>query len=879
MRISHIGIVASLLLVSLSGLIIYETRDASAGAFAVDYNSSVSCTGGNSYIYVAGTSASYSFANSEAKPNSHKDIAIFKYDTSNGDILWFRTWETTQYVYDYAVATSIYATLDYVYVAGYIKGIGQRTDTDIVLLKYNIDGTPVTGEYFPVLEHARMGDDYINSLVLRSGYLYTAGYTSTGTPGDYDIFCRRYESNGYYSEAMPYYDWTTTKDIGLYNNNPNSDDKIFSMIATEDYLFLAGSTNAWEVPLSQNRDLLLMKLNRATGTIIRNDGGDPTRWPIHWDNAHASTDVAVYSITFDKYAVNPTDFYVVGEYLGIFCQHVAVYQKYNFQGSLSWGMGYSGPGAGNFDTHGRSIAVDASFLYMTGDYYLPWQGQGQGPGHYRAFVWKGNPANGQMGPNGWDLSWGGASDGYGYAIGVDRYNPANIFIVGSSNSYSASVWDMGVVKYAPDGSLTWYKIFGESYSDYGNAIAHDDDYSLYVVGSTNSYSDGKDRIYTSGPDSNAFIAKYDTSGQLLWYSVWDGYGYDDCAYAIAYYSSYVYIAGYTTKSIAGGGTSQMIFVLRADSSNGHIMGNVKYYDSLSATDACAYALAVYDTRLYVTGFQQVWDGISSVYTKDVIVLSYDLTQPNWPLVNGWPVYWTRIGDNYDDCAYAIAIAYYYGPIAIIVGETNYPFAGSGGGYDGFFEELDLTTKTWIFDDQSGQHPGLIGGTGDDRTTGLTLRYNDDGSLNCIYATGYIYIPADTHYHPFVAKYLLNSNWDMWRVTTGSAGDNDERGFSITSIPQTSPYQIIVAGTRDSSQGVVIRYSENNQNVGSRGFDIPWGGGAVTTGCKSVTLIGTDYYTAGYAYTTQLNYGGSYDAQILKFAWNNQQGPTWVKLWG
>ena len=80
-------------------------------------------------------------------------------------------------------------------------------------------------------------------------------------------------------------------------------------------------------------------------------------------------------------------------------------------------------------------------------------------------------------------------------------------------AYTANT-DAFAAKLDPSGNLLWNTFLGGSGSDSGSAIAVDASGNVYVGGYSNGTWGSPVRAYTAGYD--AFAAKLDSAGNLLW---------------------------------------------------------------------------------------------------------------------------------------------------------------------------------------------------------------------------------------------------------------------------------------------------------------------------------------------------------------------------
>jgi len=135
----------------------------------------------------------------------------------------------------------------------------------------------------------------------------------------------------------------------------------------------------------------------------------------------------------------------------------------------------------------------------------------------------------------------------------DCSSNSNIATTGSYQSSMNGPNDAFLVKFDSSGQRLWGTYFGGNTNDYGKKIICDSADNIYLTGNTNSTDLASSGAYQSnfgGSSNDAFIAKFNTSGVLQWASYFGGEGIDNPA-AISYNGSgEIYIAGATT-SITG----------------------------------------------------------------------------------------------------------------------------------------------------------------------------------------------------------------------------------------------------------------------------------------------------------------------------------------
>ncbi len=136
----------------------------------------------------------------------------------------------------------------------------------------------------------------------------------------------------------------------------------------------------------------------------------------------------------------------------------------------------------------------------------------------------------------WNTFLGGSGGEAGNDIALDA--SGNIYVVGDSDAdwggtpvraYTAAGYDAFVAKLDPSGALLWHTFLGGSLDDYGNGIALDGSGNIYVTGWSDANVSGAwscpvDCTVTSLNDVDAFVAKLDNDGNLLWNTFTGGTG-------------------------------------------------------------------------------------------------------------------------------------------------------------------------------------------------------------------------------------------------------------------------------------------------------------------------------------------------------------------
>lgn len=178
--------------------------------------------------------------------------------------------------------------------------------------------------------------------------------------------------------------------------------------------------------------------------------------------------------------------------------------KYNSQGARQWTTQF---GAVNGD-YCTAIAVDGQgSLYVTGIT----EGNLGGPsaGAYDAFVAKFDAAGNRL----WTKQIG--TSAYDYSLGVSADLLGNVFISGHTGGAlggpNAGEVDAFVAKFDGAGNLQWNRQLGSSGADECSNVSADGLGNVYIAGSTQGNLGG-----SNAGGFDAFLAKYNSTGTLLW---------------------------------------------------------------------------------------------------------------------------------------------------------------------------------------------------------------------------------------------------------------------------------------------------------------------------------------------------------------------------
>jgi hypothetical protein len=139
-------------------------------------------------------------------------------------------------------------------------------------------------------------------------------------------------------------------------------------------------------------------------------------------------------------------------------------------------------------------------------------------------------------------------DGYesGFAVTVD--GSGNVYVAGDGNSTwgdpvraFSGIKDAFAAKLDYEGNLVWHTFLGGSGHDYGYGIAVDEAGNAYVIGNSNSSWGDPVQVYSGEMD--AFLAVLDSSGNLVWNTFLGGSRRDYGSDVAVDGDGYAYVAG------------------------------------------------------------------------------------------------------------------------------------------------------------------------------------------------------------------------------------------------------------------------------------------------------------------------------------------------
>jgi len=201
----------------------------------------------------------------------------------------------------------------------------------------------------------------------------------------------------------------------------------------------------------------------------------------------------------------------------------------------------------------------------------------------------------------WVRQFGGRGADHATGVAVDAQGDAYVSGFTSNRlptADSVGAGDAFLAKLGPDGTLLWLRQFGTSGADYARSVAVDATGNVFVGGDTNGTSPGN---VSSGGDGDAFVAKFDASGDLVWLRQFGSTAADKITAVATDARGDVLAAGTTGGSLptnrALGGSDA--FIVKLDGNGARVW--LRQYGSQGAD--YAYAVAVDRSGgAFTTGF-------------------------------------------------------------------------------------------------------------------------------------------------------------------------------------------------------------------------------------------------------------------------------------
>ncbi|MFX0074809.1 MAG: hypothetical protein ACFE96_05170 [Candidatus Hermodarchaeota archaeon] len=137
-----------------------------------------------------------------------------------------------------------------------------------------------------------------------------------------------------------------------------------------------------------------------------------------------------------------------------------------------------------------------------------------------------------IGEQTWVRHWGGINDDIAYDLSIDSFD--NIFIVGLTKSFDDVDGDAIILKYNVSGHLQWNITWGGSQFDTATSIDIDSTHNFYIGGLSQSFGD---------TDGDAFLVKFDSNWVEQWNTTWGGSDTEEVGCVHVDNNDNIYISG------------------------------------------------------------------------------------------------------------------------------------------------------------------------------------------------------------------------------------------------------------------------------------------------------------------------------------------------
>lgn len=327
------------------------------------------------------------------------------------------------------------------------------------------------------------------------------------------------------------------RDLVLYRLDPDSNEmwpappifgamynqQAYIVAVAGDTVYSAGRTcRGLDVNLC---DMFLTAVDRISGDTL---------WSTTWDQGFGYEEI-------DGLMIGNDGIYITGWTLGDTSGMDIALHKLDFSGNIVWTNTWGGPLWDHQDGH---AVMDDSVIYLAGLYggaLLDLEGE--------ALLAKFSRADGsyiehiQFGRrDSWlnfENALGMITDGnYLYVVGVTTVAPDN--------------WDIFLAKYDKNLNRIWYQTWGDTAVDVARAVGVASDGSIFVGGTSSSYSVGK---------SDAVLIKFNVGGVVESFQTWGGQE-DELLHDLAIFEDVAYLTG-ETQSFHPTGASEG-FLLKVD---------------------------------------------------------------------------------------------------------------------------------------------------------------------------------------------------------------------------------------------------------------------------------------------------------------------------
>ena len=430
----------------------------------------------------------------------------------------------------------------------------DKQDLGDITIQFYVNDTYGKEGYASVIVRKELFDYYTtwgginldegHSMVIDSSdNMYIVGKTASFTVGGYDIFLVKYDSSGVQ-------EWNRTW------GETNNDEGYGIALDSTGNIYVVGVN---VVSPGVDNDMVLVKYN-SSGV---------QQWNRTWGG---NFDERGYDVAVDSSG----NIFVTGLTVSFGPGTCGVFiVKYNSSGSQLWNQTWGGGAI----EYGYAIALSTS-----GNIYLAGSTTSYGPPNTNVFLAKFNSSGDWK----WSQFWGGGAIEGAADITVDSQE--NIYVAGSTSSFTAGGYDTLLIKYNSSGSQQYNRTWGGTLDDTLASIVLDSSNDIYLTGSTGSFgADGLDML----------IMKYDNIGNLQWNRTWGGSSNDRGNAILLDSSEDLFVAGYTASY--GAGNNDMVLV-KFDNNAPKISINSPIQSDFFATSSPSFSIEITELNLFSTWY-------------------------------------------------------------------------------------------------------------------------------------------------------------------------------------------------------------------------------------------------------------------------------------
>jgi len=368
----------------------------------------------------------------------------------------------------------------------------------------------------------------------------------------------------------------------------------------------------------------------------------------------------------------------------------------------------------------------------------------------------------------WTQQLGSQGDDYAFSIAADRLG--GIYMAGLTfgdlGSSNAGIDDAWLAKYDTSGNQLWTKQLGTSEGDRAYKMNTDSAGNIYLTGTTKGIL-GKN----SAGDWDAWIGKYDNNGNQLWIQQLGSATTDFSRSTATDNAGNIYLTGSTWGNLAGSNAGKWDAWIAQYDSN----GNQVWAKQIGTPEEDhSYAIAVDNQgNAYLAGYTQGNLFAPNAGNWDAWIAKYDR--------NGNQIWAQQIGTPSEDQAKGIATDS-QGNI-YLTGWTEGAMSENQGSFDAWMAKYDPNgNQLWI---------QQLGSAGSEGALDLTIDSEDR-----IYLTGNTWgdlaSPNAGNNDAWAAEYNSDGNL-LWKRQLGSAGEDLAFGVAVG-----EPGKLYIGGWTDGA---------------------------------------------------------------------------------